>query len=142
MKTNIFKIFTLFFLIILSVSCSKDDEVSTEYTQNTSTTTTNTWVKLTARTINGTVKPNYKIMMFSTEPSMTAALPPILKEVTTDVNGLAYFDLNSMITSSTPTTYYFEAFTDTPTGYQLRSISHFNTEIKKGNMVTSSILVN
>ena len=142
MKTNIFKIFTLFFLIILSVSCSKDDEVSTEYTQNTSTTTTNTWVKLTARTINGTVKPNYKITMFNVQPSTTAALPPILKEVTTDVNGLAYFDLNSMITSSIPSTYYFEAFIETPTGYQLKSITHFNTELVKGNMVTSSIIVN
>ena len=62
--------------------------------------------------------------------------------VTTDANGLAYFDLNTMVTSTTPTTYYFEAFVQNGTGYTLKSVSHPTYNIAKGQMITSSIIVN
>ncbi|MFT5753105.1 MAG: hypothetical protein ACI924_000313, partial [Flavobacterium sp.] len=107
MKTNLFRATLFALLTILVISCSKDEDSSSSET-NTSTTTT--WVKLTTLISAGIVKPNYKVIMFSTQPTTNTPLPTILKEVTTDANGLAYFDLNSMITDTTPTTYYFESF--------------------------------
>jgi hypothetical protein len=140
MKTNFFKSTLFALLTILVISCSKNEDSSSSET-NTSTTTT--WVKLTTLISAGIVKPNYKVIMFSTQPTTNTPLPTILKEVTTDANGLAYFDLNSMITSTTPTTYYFEAFiSDGSGGYVWKSISHFNVSLIKGSIATSSILVN
>ena len=143
MKTNFFKATILVLFTIISVSCSKDDDSSTTETGGGSTTTTNTWVKLTATTSAGVVKPNYIIMMFDQPVTSTSALPPIKKQVTTDANGLAYFDLNTMITSTTPTTYYFEAFVSNGSGgYTWKSVSHYNANLSKGTMATSSIIVN
>jgi hypothetical protein len=140
MKTNLFKATLFALLTILVISCSKDEDSSSSET-NTSTTTT--WVKLTTLISAGIVKPNYKVIMFSTQPTTNTPLPTILKEVTTDANGLAYFDLNSMITDTTPTTYYFESFTTyLSVGYVWKSVSHFNVSLIKGSTVTSSILVN
>jgi hypothetical protein len=140
MKTNFFKSTLFALLTILVISCSKDEDSSSSET-NTSTTTT--WVKLTTLISAGIVKPNYKVIMFSTQPTTNTPLPTILKEVTTDANGLAYFDLNSMITDTTPTTYYFESFTTyLSVGYVWKSVSHFNVSLIKGSIVTSSILVN
>jgi hypothetical protein len=140
MKTNLFKATLFALLTILVISCSKDEDSSSSET-NTSTTTT--WVKLTTLISAGIVKPNYKVIMFSTQPTTNTPLPTILKEVTTDANGLAYFDLNSMITDTTPTTYYFESFTTyLSVGYVWKSVSHFNVSLIKGSIVTSSILVN
>lgn len=143
MKTNFFKASILVLFTIISVSCSKDDDSSSTETSGGSSTTTNTWVKLTATTSAGVVKPNYIIMMFDQPVTSSSALPPIKKQVTTDANGLAYFDLNSMITSTTPTTYYFEAFVSNGSdGYTWKSVSHYNTNLSKGTMATSSIIVN
>lgn len=142
MKTSILKTVVLILVSIFTFSCTSDDSSSSTETGGTSITTSNTWVKLTAVSTTGITKPNYKILMFSSPPSTTAPLPPILKEATTDANGLAFFDLNAMITSTTPTTYYFEAFTETSTGYTWRSISHYNVSLHKGTMATSSIIVN
>ncbi|MFT7251123.1 MAG: hypothetical protein ACI9FW_000843 [Flavobacterium sp.] len=140
MKTNLFRATLFTLLTILVISCSKDEDSSSSET-NTSTTTT--WVKLTTLISAGIVKPNYKVIMFSTQPTTNTPLPTILKEVTTDANGLAYFDLNSMITDTTPTTYYFESFTTyLSVGYVWKSVSHFNVSLIKGSIVTSSILVN
>ena len=143
MKTNFFKATILALLTIFTISCSKDDDSSSTETGGGSSTTTNTWVKLTATTSTGVVKPNYIIMMFDQPVTSASALPPIKKQVTTDANGLAYFDLNSMITSTTPTTYYFEAFVSNGSGgYTWKSVTHYQTNLAKGTMVTSSIIVN
>jgi hypothetical protein len=81
-------------------------------------------------------------MMFDQPYTSGTALPPIKKQVTTDANGLAYFDLNTMITNSTPTTYYFEAFLSNGTGvYTSKGISHYYVSISKGTMSTTSIIV-
>lgn len=141
MKTFFLKALIFTLVAISTVSCSKDDISTTEIDK--SSTTTNTWVKLTVTTSTGDVKPNYIVMMFDQPVTSTTALPPIKKQVTTDANGLAYFDLNTMITSTTPTTYYFEAFVSNGTGgYILKSVSHYNASLAKGRMVTSSIIVN
>jgi hypothetical protein len=100
-------------------------------TSTTNTTTTNTWVKLTAVTTVNVKKPNYVIMMFAEPVTTTSTLPQILNQVTLDANGLAYFDLNSMITSSIPTKYYFEAFIQNGSDYICKSVTHYNTDLKK-----------
>jgi PBP1b-binding outer membrane lipoprotein LpoB len=134
----------LLFIAITIASCVKKSSTSTTNTTTTTTTTTttNTWVKLTAVTTANVKKPNYVIMMFAEPVTSTTALPPILKQVTTDANGLAYFDLNSMITSSISTTYYFEAFIQNGSDYIWKSVTHYNTDLKKGSMSESSIIVN
>jgi hypothetical protein len=82
-------------------------------------------------------------MMFDQPVTSSSALPTIKKQVTTDANGLAYFDLNSMITSTTPTTYYFEAFVSNGSGgYTWKSVTHYQANLAKGTMATSSIIVN
>lgn len=130
-------------LLLSSLACSRTDSSETESSSNTSTTTTNTWVKLTATTSSGINKPNYIIMMFDQPVNSANSLPPIIKQVTTDSNGLAYFDLNSMVTSTTPKTYYFEAFISNGSGgYTWKSVTHYNVSIVKGTMSTSSIIVN
>ena len=143
MKTNFFKATILALVTIFTISCSKDDDSSSTETGGGSSTTTNTWVKLTATTSAGVNKPNYIIMMFDQPVTSSSALPPIKKQITTDANGLAYFDLNTMVTSTTPTTYYFEAFVSNGSGgYIWKSVSHPTYNIAKGQMITSSIIVN
>ncbi|WP_338377206.1 hypothetical protein [uncultured Flavobacterium sp.] len=142
MKTKFFKVTMLMLVAIFTISCSKDDESSSTESSSNSTSTTTTWVKLTAITSSGVVKPNYIIMMFDQPITSTTALPEIKKQVTTDANGLVYFDLNTMITSTTPTKYYFEAFVQNSTGYTWKSVSHYSVDLKKGTMTTSSIIVN
>lgn len=127
---------------MVTISCSKDEESSSTDTGGSSTTTTATWVKLTATTSTGVTKPNYIVMMFDQPVTSASALPPIKKQVTTDANGLAYFDLNTLVTSTTPTTYYFEAFVLSGDNYVMKSISHPTYNIAKGQKITSSILVN
>ena len=124
------------------MACTPDENSGmTETTSSSSTTLSSTWVKLTAMTSAGVVKPNYIIMMFDEPFSPTQAMPPILKQVTTNANGVAYFELNSMITSTTPKTYYFEAFVEITTGYELKSTIRYKTNLQKGMMVTSSTIV-
>jgi hypothetical protein len=123
-------------------SCEKKTSTTTTTTTNNTNTTTDTWVKLTATTSGNVNKPNYIIMMFDQPVTSASSLPTILKQVTTDANGLAYFDLNSMITSSTPKTYYFEAFVQSGTNYTWKSVTHYNTNLAKGTMATSTIIVN
>lgn len=142
MKTNFLKATVLALVAFFSISCSNDDSSSSTDITNGGNTQIQTWVKLTAMTTDGVVKPNYKIMMFDEPVTSASALPPVKKEVTTDANGLAYFDLNTMITSATPKTYYFEAFVQNGTGYTWKSVSHYNVNLAKGTMATSSIIVN
>lgn len=151
MKLIFLRMSVIILLIVCTVSCSSNEssdgseiatDPTTSTTTTTTTTTTNTWVKLTVLNSAGVLKPNYKILMFATQPKANTALPQILKEVTTDKDGLGYFDLNEMITSSTSKTYYFEAFIKNGTDYNWESTSHFNCEILKGKMITSSIIVN
>ena len=142
MNSKKFKVSILALVTIFTMSCSSDDSSSSTETNTEETSQTNTWVKLTATTATGVNKPNYIIMMFDQPVTSINELPPIKKQITTDANGLAYFDLNSMITSTTPTKYYFEAFVQNGTGYIWKSVSHYNVNLSKGTMATSSIIVN
>jgi len=114
-------------------------------TSSSSTNTnepTETWVKLTVIDLQGNKKPGYTVMMFSNPVTSGNALPTILIQVTTDANGLAYFDLNTFITSPVAQTYYFEAFIKSGQNYLWESISHPSHSLKKGTRVTGSIIVN
>lgn len=132
----------LILLVGLSLASCKKESTSSTTTTTTGTTTSDTWVKLTAINAAGEGQPNYIIMMFDQPVTSSSALPPILKQVTTDANGLAYFDLNSMITSSTPKRYYFEAFIKSGSDYVWKSVTNYSKDIAKGTMATSSIIVN
>lgn len=142
MRTKFSCIPILFLFTILFTSCSKEDSSTTVTGGNSSTSSTNTWVKITTSTTSGTAKSNYIVMMFAKPVSANSPLPPILKQVTTDANGLANFDLNSFITTSSSKTYYFEAFVQNGNGYDLKSITHPMYNIAKGQMITSTIIVN
>lgn len=143
MKSNFLKFSVFLFLAIFALSCSKDkDEEATFTSSSSSTTETQTSVKLTAITSSNETKANYVVMMFDEPATVTSPLPPIIMQVTTDVNGLAHFDLTQIVISSTPKTYYFEAFEPDGENYIWRSITHPSYDLKKGRMVTSSILVN
>jgi hypothetical protein len=143
MKANFLKASFLVFVTIFTISCSKDDSSSSTETSGSSSSTTSTWAKFTVITPAGVVKPTYIVMMFDQPFSPTATMPTIIKQVTTDVNGLANFDLNTIVTSSVSKKYYFEAFVQSGTSYVLKTnYSRFDSDFVKGLHLTTSLLVN
>ena len=142
MKINFLKMSVVAIATLFAISCSKDEKTNSTETTNTSVNITNTMAKITVLTAAGVTKPNYVVMMFDQPFTTIATLPPILKQVTTDSNGLASFDMNTIVTNTTPKFYYFEAFVETTTGYTLKTIPRFKTELVKGNSLTTSLLVN
>ncbi len=137
MKTIVVVLVALF-----TLSCSKE-ETTNPSQSSSSTTVINTWAKFTVITSAGVTKPNYIVMMFDQPFSTNAPMPTIIKQVTTDANGLAYFDLNTLITSTTPKKYYFEAFVQSGTSYVLKTnFSRYSSDLSKGQMLTTSLLVN
>ena len=141
MKTKFIRTTIFTFLIMISISCSKD-ETSTSTQNGNGTTTVTTWAKFTVITPDGVLKPNYIVMMFSQPFSPTANLPTVIKQVTSDANGVAYMDLKTIVTSATPKKYYFEAFVETPDGFELKTnFSRFSTDLEKGTTLTTSLLV-
>ena len=142
MKIKFLKISIVAIATLLTISCSKDEKSNSTETTNTSINVTNTLAKITVLTSGGITKPNYIVMMFDQPFSTSAPLPPILKQVTTDSNGLASFDMNSIVTNTTPKFYYFEAFVQTTTGFDLKTIPRTKIELTKGTSLTTSLLVN
>jgi hypothetical protein len=143
MKSNFLKASILVLVTIFTISCSKDESSSTTETGGSSTTTINTWAKFTVTTPAGVVKPNYIVMMFDQPFSTTAPMPTIIKQVTTDANGLANFDLNTIVTTSVTKKYYFEAFVLSGTSYVLKTnFSRYDSNFAKGTHLTTSLLVN
>lgn len=142
MKLNFTKNFFAVIVALFIFGCSKDN-TTTETSSSSSSSTSNTWVKMTAISATGTPKPNYIIMMFDQpfNPNNTQPLTAV-KQATTDVNGLAYFDLSTIVTSTTPKKYYFEAFLSNGTNYSLKSVTHPSEDLSKGTMFTTSIIVN
>lgn len=123
-------------------SCGKDESSLNTTTTTTTTTTSETWVKLSVKNTQGVAQAGLKVMMFNIQPSNSSPLPSVIKEVVSDANGLAYFDLNMLVTTSIPVTYYFEAFRESGGNLIWESINHPSWDLKKGSMVTSSIVVN
>lgn len=143
MKTNFFKATILVLVSIFTMSCSKDESSSTTDTTTSGGTTVNTSANFTVATPSGVVKPNYIVMMFETPFSPTEPLPTIIRQVTTDANGVVNFDLNTLVTTSTPTKYYFEVFTQSGTSFILKTTySRFDRDFVKGTNLTTTLLVN
>lgn len=142
MKNKYLKSLSFAIIAFIAFSCSSDETINTTETSGTSTTiNSNASVKLTAINSSGATKANYIIMMFETPLTTNSPMPTIIKQVTTDANGLANFDLSTIVTSATPKKYYFEAFISNGSNYTLKSISHPDFDIAKGIVVTSSIIV-
>lgn len=143
MKANFLKVLILASVTIFTISCSKDESSSTTSTGGSSTTTINTWAKFTITTPEGVVKPNYIVMMFDTPFSTSAPMPVIIKQVISDANGLANFDLDAIVITSITKKYYFEAFVLSGSNYVLKTnFSRFDSDFAKGNNLTTSLLVN
>jgi hypothetical protein len=145
MKSNYLKASILSIVIIFTISCTKDESTSTTETSGSSITISNTSAKFTVRTSAGMLKPNYIVMMFDQpfDPSAVLLASSIIKQVTTDANGIANFDLNTIVTHTTEKKYYFEAFIQTPTGFELKTnFSRFSVNLNKGNTLVTSLIVN
>jgi hypothetical protein len=138
MKTSLFKTACLVLITILTFSCSKEEASSSS---SSSSSTTNTFVKLSVTNASGARRPNYIVMMFDQPVTNANALPTIIKQVTSDASGLAEFDLNTIVTNTSPTTYYFEAFLQVGNDYVLKSTTHPMFNVVQGSMITSSIIV-
>lgn len=137
------KILTIATLLVIFIGCSRTDESSsTESSSSSSSQTTNTTVKMNVVNAQSVPKSGITVMMFKTKVVTNAPLPNIEKQVVSDANGLANFDLESYITSNIPQTYYFEAFTKQGNNWVLVSTIHPEIQIKKGTQTTTSIIVN
>ena len=144
---KILTILTIATMAVYATSCSKEETTTT-----TTTTTTNTWVSLTVVGVGSTEpKPGYTVLMFETTAHQTPPtqssppvpknpLPTILREVVSNAQGVAHFDLNSLVTSSTPKTYYFIAVKKEGTSYIWETpFQQREFAISRGSMITSSI---
>ena len=145
------KIFIPFIVSIFAfalISCKK-----TETTTTTTTIQSETWVKLTVHTSNDVVRPNYTVLMFETTAHQTPPtntsppvpknpLPTIVRTAVSNSQGIAHFDLNDLVTSSTPKTYYFIAVQQDGSSY-IWELPYMQVEanLKRGTMFMSSIFV-
>lgn len=146
MKPNFIKTLLLVSFSILLFSCSKQEDINSPEAYSPETTlepgtNANTEVSLTAITINGEAKAGYKIIMFDTQPVAGSSLPPTILEATTDANGLAFFDLKTIITATTAQTFYFEVFELVGADYVWKSQSHYSVDLSKGTIAKSAIIV-
>lgn len=140
-----FKHYFYIIAIIFSLqSCtSNESETLVEEETSSSTTTLKTKVILEIKTSENVLKENYVIMMFDQVFKPEEALPTAIKQITSDAKGIALFDLDDLITSSSEKTYYFEAFEKTSEGnYSLKSKFRTVIKIKKDSNVSTSIIVN
>ena len=129
-----------FCLSIIMVSCSKEEITETSEESISSNTSSKTEVVINVIDIHNNPKSGYVVMMFVQKPSSTTTLPTIIKQVNSNSEGIAKFDLDSYLT--TPKTLYFEAFTKDGNNYIWKSISHPSKTISKGTKWTTSIIVN
>lgn len=141
MNVKFFKIVISVFVMIISISCSNDEESAS--VQSTTPNVVNTSIEVMAMDSGGIVKANYKILMFSTQPSPSLPLPTILSEVTTVANGWTHFDLTTIVTSTIPTNYCFYAFvSDGAGGYIWKTAIPLPAiALVKGSTTNSLILI-
>jgi len=119
-------------IAVLFTSCSKSS--------STSTTLSETAIIFTVMDAENNVKSGYTIMMFTEKFQLDELFPTIEKQVVSDSEGIAKFDLNDYIVN--PKTLYFEAFVKEGNGYVWKSIVHHpEITISKGTKTTTSIIV-
>lgn len=137
------KIIYTFAVFALLKSCRSESTEETTSTQTeTSTQTSSTLVKMNVLNSQNIAQKDIVIMMFKSKVTSANNLPTIEKQATSDISGLATLDLSSYITSNLATTYYFEAFKKDGNNYTWISKTHPEISIKKGQQITTSIVVN
>lgn len=139
------KIVFIFSMALAIIGCREESthETSTSSSSTSSTVTTTTSAKITVlKSPNSTPQKNISVLMFKSKPSITEALPTILKEVVTNDKGEAVFDLSSMITSSTGEKFYFGAFRKSGDSYVLLSTYFPERVIKKNSVISTVIPIN
>lgn len=136
------KIFFLFTLSLFLLSCDRSETVTTETstTGSSTTQTTTTSVKMNVINSNSVPQAGVVVMMFREKVTSQQALPVIVKEVTSDANGLAYFDLSTTLNANEEV-FYFEAFRKNGNNYTWVSTIHPVLTIKKNTQTTTSIIV-
>lgn len=135
----------LYIIAIASLvfSCrSESTEENTSSSSSSSTQTSTTSVRMSVINSQNVTQKDIVVMMFKTKPTSSTNLPNIEKQVISDTNGLANFDLSTYITSDIAVTYYFEAFKKEGNNYVWISKTHPEIAIKKGQQTTTSIVVN
>ena len=140
LKKNFLASVVINLLMTVFFACSKEE---TTTTTTTTTIQSETWVKLTVQSSSGTLKSNYTVLMFETRASEGAPLPAIFRKAVSNAQGVAYFDLNKVITSSIEKNYYFIAVQELSNGNLIWESPYMQQEfaISKGHMITSSIIV-
>ena len=137
------KLILIFATVILIAGCRSESSEETSSTETETTTQTSTTaVKMNVVNSQNTPQKDIIVMMFKTKLTSASNLPPIEKQVTSDANGLANFDLSTYITSTIATTYYFEAFKKDGSNYAWVSKTHPEISIKKNQQTTTSIVIN
>ncbi len=136
------KIFFLFTLSIFLLSCERSETVTTETSETGSSTTqtTTTSVKMNVINSNNVPQAGVVVMMFREKVTSQQALPAIVKEATSDANGLAYFDLSTTLNADEEV-FYFEAFRKNGNNYTWVSTIHPVLTIKKNTQRITSIIV-
>lgn len=137
------KIVFIFSMAFAIIGCREESthETSTSSSSTSSTVTTTTSAKITVlKSPNNTPQKNISVLMFKSKPSITEALPTILKEVVTNDKGEAVFDLSSMVISSTGEKFYFGAFRKNGDSYVLLSTYFPELTIKK-NAISSTYII-
>lgn len=141
------KVLLLFLSIIMIgfTSCSKDEESETTTTNSSSSssqTKTKTEVIITVTNPQGQTKSGYIVVMFKKEfdPKQAFDSNDIIKEVVSDNNGVAKFDLDNLVLNKV--TYYFEVFSKNNNGdYILESIIRKKLDISKNQSIKTSIVI-
>ncbi|MFX1627116.1 hypothetical protein JZ969_09535 [Riemerella anatipestifer] len=128
--------------VLWLVSCTRIESVLEE-TSSSSTTKIKTSTAVKINVINGNNEPQSGIvvMMFKSKVKADAPLPTVEKEVVSDINGVANFDLSSYIQEDTEQIYYFEAFRKQGDKYLLVSTTHPEFKIKKNTIKTTAIII-
>lgn len=136
------KIIFLFTLSLFLLSCDRSETVTTETstTGSSTTQTTTTSVKMNVINSNSVPQAGVVVMMFREKVTSQQALPVIVKEATSDANGLAYFDLSTTLNADEEV-FYFEAFRKNGNNYTWVSTIHPVLTIKKNTQRTTSIIV-
>lgn len=136
------KIIFLFTLSLFLLSCDRSETVTTETstTGSSTTQTTTTSVKMNVINSNSVPQAGVVVMMFREKVTSQQALPVIVKEATSDANGLAYFDLSTTLNANEEV-FYFEAFRKNGNNYTWVSTIHPVLTIKKNTQTTTSIIV-
>lgn len=137
------KIILALALAVLFTGCRSESTEETSFTSEESNTQTSaTTVKMNVLNLQNVPQKDIVVMMFKTKVTSENILPNIEKQVTSDANGLANFDLSTYITSNVATTYYFEAFKKEGNNYVWISKTHPEISIKKNQVTTTSIIIN